>query len=150
MTHKSALICGVSGQDGSYLAQLLLNKGYTVWGTSRDMQGSFFGNLKILGIRDRIKLISMVPEDFRSVYMAIKKSNPDEVYYLAGQSSVGLSFEQPAGVIPLVATKRMSCFNCNWKCNQPHDPTVAVPCIKDIPVAEVLGLVPQALAQLDT
>jgi ADP-heptose:LPS heptosyltransferase len=54
-----------------------------------------------------------------------------------------------AGVIPLVATKRMSCFNCNWKCNQPHDPTLAVPCIKDIPVAEVLGLVPQALAQLD-
>jgi GDPmannose 4,6-dehydratase len=102
MTHKSALICGVGGQDGSYLSQLLLSKGYTVWGTSRDAQGSAFGNLKKLGIFGQVKLISMVPEDFRSVYMAIKKSNPDEVYYLAGQSSVGLSFEQPAETIQSV------------------------------------------------
>jgi GDPmannose 4,6-dehydratase len=102
MKHKSALICGVSGQDGSYLAQLLLSKGFTVWGTSRDAQGSPFGNLKILGIKERINLISMVPEDFRSVFTAIKRSNPDEVYYLAGQSSVGLSFEQPAETIQSV------------------------------------------------
>ena len=96
---KSALICGVSGQDGGYLAQLLLGKGYNVWGTSRDSQGSYFSNLKKIGIFDEVKLISMVPEDFRSVFMAIKQSNPDEVYYLAGQSSVGLSFEQPAETI---------------------------------------------------
>ena len=93
---KSALICGVSGQDGSYLAQLLLSKGYTVWGTSRDAQGSSFGNLKKLGVFSQIKLISMVPEDFRSVLVAIKQSSPDEIYFLAGQSSVGLSFAQPA------------------------------------------------------
>lgn len=99
---KSALICGVSGQDGSYLAQLLLNKGYTVWGASRDVQGSAFCNLKKLGIFGQVKLISMVPEDFRSVFMAIKQSSPDEVYYLAGQSSVGLSFEQPAETIQSV------------------------------------------------
>ena len=99
---KLALICGVSGQDGSYLAQLLLSKGYTVWGTSRDAQGSTFGNLIKLGVFNQIKLISMVPEDFRSVFMAIKQSNPDEVYYLAGQSSVGLSFEQPAETIQSV------------------------------------------------
>jgi GDPmannose 4,6-dehydratase len=99
---KSALICGVSGQDGSYLAQLLLSKGYAVWGTSRDAQGSLFDNLKTLGLREGIKLISMVPEDFRSVFMAIKQSQPDEVYYLAGQSSVGLSFEQPAETIQSV------------------------------------------------
>lgn len=92
---KTALICGISGQDGTYLAQLLLSKGYTVWGTSRDAQGSGFGNLQHLNIRDQIKLISMVPEDFRSVFMAVKQSNPDEIYYLAGQSSVGLSFELP-------------------------------------------------------
>lgn len=98
-TSKSALICGVSGQDGSYLAQFLLNKGYTVWGTSRDAQGSSFGNLKRLGIFGQVKLLSMVPEDFRSVFMAIKQSTPDEIYYLAGQSSVGLSFEQPAETI---------------------------------------------------
>lgn len=100
--NKSALICGVSGQDGSYLAQLLLSKGYTVFGTSRDVQGSSFGNLRKLGILDQVKLISMVPEDFRSVFMAIKQSQPDEVYYLAGQSSVGLSFEQPAETIQSV------------------------------------------------
>ena len=96
MTKKTALICGVSGQDGSYLAALLLNKGYTVFGTSRDAQGSSFANLRKLGIQDQITFLSMVPEDFRSVLVALRKSNPDEIYYLAGQSSVGLSFEQPA------------------------------------------------------
>ena len=99
---KTALICGVSGQDGSYLAQLLLTKGYTVWGTSRDAQGAVFGNLHKLHILEQVKLISMVPEDFRSVFTAIKKSQPDEVYFLAGQSSVGLSFELPAETIQSV------------------------------------------------
>jgi GDPmannose 4,6-dehydratase len=96
MIKKTALICGVSGQDGSFLAELLLSKGYTVFGTSRDAQGSSFSNLKKLGIQDQITFLSMVPEDFRSVLVALRKSNPDEIYYLAGQSSVGLSFEQPA------------------------------------------------------
>lgn len=96
---RRALICGVSGQDGSYLADLLLKKGYEVFGTSRDVQGSSFSNLQRLGIKERINFISMVPEDFRSVLVALRKSNPDEIYYLAGQSSVGLSFEQPAETI---------------------------------------------------
>ena len=77
----------------------MLSKNYKVWGTSRDAEGSTFENLRTLGIKDNIQVISMVPEDFRSVFMAIKHSNPDEVYYLAGQSSVGLSFEQPAETI---------------------------------------------------
>jgi GDPmannose 4,6-dehydratase len=98
-TRKSALICGVSGQDGSYLAHLLLGKGYKVWGTSRDAQGSQFSNLEKLGILNNVNLLSMVPEDFRSVFMAIKTAEPDEIYYLSGQSSVGLSFEQPAETI---------------------------------------------------
>jgi GDPmannose 4,6-dehydratase len=93
---KTALICGISGQDGAYLAQLLLGKGYAVWGTSRDAQGAAFPNLRQLGIRDRIRAVSLVPDDFRSVFLAIKQSRPEEIYYLAGQSSVGLSFEQPA------------------------------------------------------
>jgi GDPmannose 4,6-dehydratase len=96
MIKKTALICGVSGQDGSFLAELLLRKGYVVFGTSRDAQGSSFSNLRKLGIQDQITFLSMVPEDFRSVLVALRKSNPDEIYYLAGQSSVGLSFEQPA------------------------------------------------------
>lgn len=100
--NKIALICGVSGQDGSYLAKLLLSKGYTVWGTSRDAQGTVFANLQSLGILEQVKLLSMVPEDFRSVFLAIKVSEPDEVYFLAGQSSVALSFEQPAETIESV------------------------------------------------
>jgi GDPmannose 4,6-dehydratase len=96
MEKRSALICGVSGQDGSYLAQFLLGKGYKVFGTSRDAQGSSFSNLKKLGISDQVSYLSMAPEDFRSVLVALRKSNPDEIYYLAGQSSVGLSFDQPA------------------------------------------------------
>lgn len=96
---KKALICGVSGQDGAYLARFLLSKDYEVWGTSRDAPGSSFSNLRKLGIAEQVHTLSMMPEDFRSVYIAIMRSEPDEVYYLAGQSSVGLSFEQPAETI---------------------------------------------------
>lgn len=99
---KRALICGVSGQDGSYLARFLLGKGYVVFGTSRDAQGSSFRNLHALGIAGQVNTLSMVPEDFRSVFMAVKQAVPDEIYYLAGQSSVGLSFDQPAETIQSV------------------------------------------------
>lgn len=90
-----ALICGVGGQDGAYLAQLLLGKGYEVWGTSRDAQITGFRNLKALQIERRVSLCSMAPTDFRSVLNVLTRCMPDEVYFLAGQSSVGLSFEQP-------------------------------------------------------
>lgn len=99
MSQKKALICGISGQDGAYLAKFLLEKGYEVFGTSRDAQGSSFSKLQILGIKNEVNLISMDPEDFRSVLVAVKKSKPNEIYFLAGQSSVGLSFEQPAETI---------------------------------------------------
>jgi GDPmannose 4,6-dehydratase len=99
---KNALICGVGGQDGGYLARLLLSKGYTVWGTSRDAQSASFGNLHALGIFEQVKLLSMLPEDFRSAFTAMKTSQPDEVYFLAGQSSVALSFDQPAQTIQSV------------------------------------------------
>ena len=100
---KKALICGVSGQDGAYLASFLLCKGYEVWGTSRDAQGSVFANLVKLGIKNQVRCVSMAPEDFRSVLVALRKIQPDEIYYLAGQSSVGLSFEQPAETIQSIA-----------------------------------------------
>jgi len=99
-----ALICGVNGQDGSYLARLLLDKGYEVWGSSRDVQGSSLSNLGAIGVRDRVKLLSMAPSDFRSVFAAFERSDPDEVYHLAGQSSVGLSFEQPAETLESIVT----------------------------------------------
>jgi hypothetical protein len=81
---KKALIFGVSGQDGAYLAKLLLSKGYTVYGTSRDAQVSSFRNLEYLGIRQQVQLESAALNDFRSVLQVLKKTQPDEVYNLAG------------------------------------------------------------------
>ena len=90
-----ALICGISGQDGAYLAQHLLGSGYRVFGTSRDAQTTGFHNLETLGLRERVTVLSMSPMDFRSVLQVLARAQPDEVYNLTGQSSVGLSFEQP-------------------------------------------------------
>jgi len=73
----------------------LLDKGYEVWGTSRDAQITNFRNLDVLRTLERVSLCSMAPTDFRSVLSVLTRSLPDEVYFLAGQSSVGLSFEQP-------------------------------------------------------
>ncbi|MEH2374728.1 GDP-mannose 4,6-dehydratase [Nostoc sp.] len=101
---KKALICEISGQDGAYLAQLLLNQGYTICGTSRDAQISSFKNLLHLAIRDQIKLESMALNDFRSVLQVLTKIQPDEIYNLAGQSSVGLSFEQPVETLESITT----------------------------------------------
>jgi len=104
--NKTALICGVNGQDGSYLAKLLLDKGYKVYGTSRSIDQSIFNNLETLNILSQVSLISMKPDSIISVSDAVKKSNPDEIYYLAGQSSVGISFVEPAETIKsiLIAT----------------------------------------------
>jgi GDPmannose 4,6-dehydratase len=90
-----ALICGVGGQDGGHLAAFLLNQGYEVVGTSRDAMMASFRNLDRLGIRHRVQTCSMAINDFRSVLGVLGKHAPDEIYNLAGQTSVGLSFEQP-------------------------------------------------------
>ncbi|MEO8576172.1 MAG: GDP-mannose 4,6-dehydratase [Gemmatimonadales bacterium] len=100
---RRALICGVSGQDGAYLSRLLLSKGYEVFGTSRDAQVSHFSKLERLGVRDNVQLESMAVTDFRSVLQAIRKTTPDEIYNLAGQSSVGLSFQQPVETLESIA-----------------------------------------------
>lgn len=99
-----ALICGISGQDGAYLARLLLEKGYEVFGSSRDAQITAFRNLSRLGIRARVRLESMDLNDFRSVLTVLRRIAPDEIYNLAGQSSVGLSFEQPVETLESIAT----------------------------------------------
>jgi GDPmannose 4,6-dehydratase len=100
---KKALICGISGQDGAYLARFLLNKGYQVYGTSRDAQMSSFQNLASLGIRDKVDLESMSLNDFRSVLQVLIKVEPNEIYNLAGQSSVGLSFQQPVETLESIS-----------------------------------------------
>jgi GDPmannose 4,6-dehydratase len=95
MTQRTALIFGITGQDGSYLARLLLERGYAVHGTSRDVEASALTGLARLGLTGQVTLHSVAPTDFRSVLQAIRESVPDEIYNLAGQSSVGLSFQQP-------------------------------------------------------
>jgi GDPmannose 4,6-dehydratase len=100
---KKALIFGVSGQDGSYLAKLLLAKGYQVYGGSRDAESSNFENHRKLGIHDQIKYISVSLNDFRSVLQAIMKVHPDEIYNLAGQTSVALSFQQPVETLESIS-----------------------------------------------
>lgn len=100
---KKALICGISGQDGAYLARLLLEKGYGVWGAARDAHLSHFDNLRTLGILPRVKLVSMTLNDFRSTLQTLKQIVPDEIYNLAGQSSVGLSFEQPVETLESIS-----------------------------------------------
>ena len=95
MPGKKIIIFGVSGQDGSYLAKLLLSKGFKVYGTSRDAEVQKFSNLKILGIKERISVVSVAINDFGSVFQCIKNISPDVIYNLASQSSVALSFSQP-------------------------------------------------------
>lgn len=103
-SQKRALICGISGQDGAYLAHLLLSKGYEVVGTSRDAEMSRFDNLAVLGIRERVRLQSMTLSDFRSVLQVLSEVEPAEIYNLAGQSSVGLSFQQPVETLESIAS----------------------------------------------
>ena len=75
-----------------------------VWGSSRDAQTTSFSNLRTLGIDDQVSKLSMAPNDFRSVLSAIDRTQPDEIYFLAGQSSVGLSFEQPVETLESIVS----------------------------------------------
>lgn len=100
---KKALICGVSGQDGGYLAKFLIEKGYLVYGSSRDSQSNRFSTLQKLGIRDDVITISMALNDFRSVLQTLSRIKPDEIYNLGGQTSVGLSFEHPVETLESIS-----------------------------------------------
>lgn len=94
---KKALITGVTGQDGAYLADFLLKKGYEVYGTYRRLSTPNFWRLQYLNIFDDIHLIPADLIDSASLTETVKVSDPDEVYHLAAQSFVGASFEQPVG-----------------------------------------------------
>lgn len=93
---RTALICGIGGQDGAYLAAHLLSLGYAVIGTSRDASVNRFEALTRLGIRDRVTATSMSLVDVRSTLQVVAQYQPDEIYNLAGQTSVAISFDQPA------------------------------------------------------
>jgi len=105
---KKALICGISGQDGAYLSKLLIEKGYEVYGTSRDVLSSDFNNLDFLEIKKDIKYLSVDISDFRSILKVVDSVMPDEIYNLAGQTSVGLSFEQPVEAIESIANATLN------------------------------------------
>jgi GDPmannose 4,6-dehydratase len=100
---RTALILGVTGQDGAYLSHLLLGKGYRVVGSSRDAQMANTSRLERLGVADAVEIVSLAPNDFRSVLKVVSGVAPDEIYNLAGQTSVGLSFEQPVECMESIA-----------------------------------------------
>ena len=101
--NKTALIFGISGQDGAYLSKLLIDKGYIVHGTSRDAEMNNFSSLVKLEIKNLINFHSVSLTDFQSVLRVIEKVAPNEIYNLSGQSSVGLSFEQPLETLESIA-----------------------------------------------
>ncbi|QFZ91670.2 GDP-mannose 4,6-dehydratase [Synechococcus elongatus] len=92
---RKALISGITGQTGAYLAHYLVKSGYHVIGGSRDSGSANLERLRALRILNEVEIVSLAPADFRSVLQAIRTFQPNEIYYLAGQTSVGLSFEQP-------------------------------------------------------
>ncbi len=94
---KIALITGITGQDGSYLAKLLLKKHYKVIGTVRSTRCTNRANFEYLGIDDDIIIEELDLLDMTNIIRLIQKYKPNEIYNLAAQSSVGLSFEQPIG-----------------------------------------------------
>jgi GDPmannose 4,6-dehydratase len=99
----TALIIGATGQDGAYLTRLLLTKGYRVVGTSRDAHACDQSRLQRLKVDEDIEIISLAPNDFRSVLKVVSSIAPDEIYNLAGQTSVSLSFEQPVECMESIA-----------------------------------------------
>ena len=109
MKTKRALITGITGQDGAYLADFLLKKNYSVFGTFRRLSTPNFWRLSYLGIDDKVNLIPADLIDTSSLYESLKISQPDEVYHLAAQSYVGSSFDQPltSGEFSGIAVTRM-------------------------------------------
>ena len=95
--NKVALITGINGQDGSYLAEFLLEKGYEVWGTVKrnSVSENQTNRLELVydKIKDRLEYVDMT--DLSSLVRIIQKCSPDEIYNLAAQSHVRISFDQP-------------------------------------------------------
>ena len=105
---KIALITGITGQDGAYLAQFLLNKGYEVYGTFRRISSPNFWRLQALGIESKVNLIPADITDFSSVLDAVKFTSADEIYHLAAQSFVGASFESPIATEQITGTSTLN------------------------------------------
>lgn len=117
MSSKTALVTGITGQDGAYLAQLLLSKGYTVYGMASRRVNQSYINLERLKIRDRVGIVHADMIDQCSLQNVLIETKPDEVYNLAAQSFVGLSWQEPIytsqanamGVLYLLEAVRTIC-----------------------------------------
>lgn len=96
---KTALITGINGQDGSYLSRLLLKNGYRVVGLIRSSYGSNLDKLRYVEVLDQVELAECDLSDLSQVIKILGKYKPAEIYNLAAQSSVALSFQQPIGTI---------------------------------------------------
>jgi GDPmannose 4,6-dehydratase len=96
---KTALITGISGQDGAYLSELLINRNYKVIGLVRSYTQPTIKNLEYLGISEQVKLEGCDLGDITQIIKLLNRYQPDEIYNLAAQSSVSLSFNQPIGTI---------------------------------------------------
>jgi GDPmannose 4,6-dehydratase len=105
---KTALVFGITGQDGAYLAKLLLGEGYSVVGTSRDLSNAKLQNLERLNIASEVVCKEVQPADFRSVFNVFRIVRPDLVFNLSGQTSVGLSFDQPVESVESIATATLN------------------------------------------
>src|SRR5579863_5028692 len=92
---KTALITGITGQDGAYLARFLLAKGYRVVGGLRCSSNGTMARLHELDIADDVSFVDLDLAEITNIMRALERVKPDEVYNLAAQSFVGLSFEQP-------------------------------------------------------
>jgi len=99
MKKKIAIISGITGQDGAYLAQLLSRENYTIVGLTRSSHNFSTKNFKYLDIKNHIVIEECDLLDFSSIIKVLLKYKPDEFYNLAAQSSVGISFEQPIGTL---------------------------------------------------
>lgn len=104
-TTLSALVTGITGQDGAYLAELLLNKGYTVYGTYRRTSSVNFWRIQDLGIAEHpnLHLVEYDLTDLSSSIRLLQTTQVTEVYNLAAQSFVGVSFEQPITTAQITA-----------------------------------------------
>jgi GDPmannose 4,6-dehydratase len=118
---KTAMITGITGQDGAYLSKLLLEKGYKVYGAFRRTSDLHLNRLKYLGIDEDIQYLPLELLEFTNLYKAIEKFQPDEFYNLGAQSFVALSFEEPiftadvTGLGPLRVLEAIRAINSKVK-----------------------------------
>lgn len=116
---KRAMIVGISGQDGGYLARKLLEHGYRVLGTSRSVENGAFLSLDHFGLRESVELCAFDPCDPAAAHALIEGFRPDEIYNLSGQSSVGVSFAEPASTFNSIVTSTIVMLE-ELRLNFPH------------------------------